>query len=788
MSEFANPYRVGEPVSDPGMLFGRRDAADWIELQIVSNNRVLVLSALPMIGKTSLLKHIGSLQSLDTINLLVSLAELPILKPTAPNPKASSQVGEQEPNLNTVLQLVLNQLLPQLTTLNLIVPHQTPTSPQTTSSLREIFNQINRHLPAKQQLVLYIDDLHLLITQDLALIASFLTSLMPLLDICPRLYLVFTINQDKLKVIRHPLLDGAPTFSLGAISADASINMITTPVKNILRFDYGVTKRIAEVNSHHPYYLSLYCHALLDRQVHDGWVNQQDFDTTLTEILASPIEPFRQIWDESGWAERGVLAGMAAIQGAHGPITNQEIIRFLQRKHPSVVAEVVLHSLQSLADRGVLVPMGAISYRFHVELFRFWLKEHTDPTEILAEIDWGRTAAQMRIAAARESRNQAQPVPRRSPASGVRRAAGRTSFWPVLLIALALLGCVGATAGGLLAGQFLDLPVSMMRQATPSPISGEASNGEIVPLDDAAGATPTPLPEPTEPPATPTPTPALVVARTLPSITYMGRDVDQNWRVYVMNVDGSEATPLSGEEGDDTSPIWSPNGQKIAFVSLRDGNREIYVMDSNGENVANVTRHPADDWTPAWSPDGTRLAFSSFREGSWEIFVLNTACLSTPETCPDNVTQLTNNGSGNLSPAWSYDGTRLAFNSKVNGNWDVYTMNVDGTDVRQVTVDPENDLSPVWSPDGSQIAFESNRDGNVEIYVIGAQGGVARNISNLPLADDHGPTWSPDGQQLIFYSNREGNWDIFVTTTEGITAINLTQTPARDEQTPAWRP
>jgi hypothetical protein len=774
LSEFANPYRVGEPVSDPGMLFGRRDAADWIELQVGSDNRILVLSALPLIGKTSFLKHTGSLQSLESFNLLVSLSELPIVR-----------ASDQEYGLNAVLQLVLNQLLPQLTALGLAIPHQTPTAPQSSSSLREIFNQVNQHLPVKQRLILYIDDLHLLVTQDLALIASFLTSLMPLLDICPRLYIVFAVNQDKLKVIRHPLLDGAPIFNLGVISPDASINMITTPVKNVLRFDYGVTKRIAEVNSHHPYYLSLYCHTLLDRQVYDGWVNQQDFDTTLTEILASPIEPFKQIWDEASWAERGVLAGMAAIQGAHGPITNQEIIRFLQRKHSSVIPEVVLYALQSLAERGVLVPMGAISYRFHVELFRFWLKEHTDPAEILTEVDWVRTATQLRTAA-RESR--AQPAPRRFPNPEERRAAKKRSLWPVIAIALALLGCVGVTASGLFASQLLNLPLPLGAQATPLTVPDAPLTKEIAPLADAADITPTPPPVPTEPPVTPTPTPALVVARTLPSITFMGRDVDQNWRIYVMNVDGSEATPLSGEGGDDTSPVWSPNGQQIAFVSLRDGNREIYIMDSQGGDAVNVTRHPADDWTPAWSPDGTKLAFSSFREGSWEIFVLDTACFNTPETCPERMTQLTTDGNGSLSPAWSPDGSRLAYNSKANGNWDIYTMNMDGTDVRQVTVTPDNDLAPVWSPDGSQLAYESNQDGNVEIYVIGANGGVPRNVSNLSLADDHGPTWSPDGQQLVFYSNREGNWDVFVTTVDGGTVVNLTQTPARDEQTPAWRP
>ena len=69
-----------------------------------------------------------------------------------------------------------------------------------------------------------------------------------------------------------------------------------------------------------------------------------------------------------------------------------------------------------------------------------------------------------------------------------------------------------------------------------------------------------------------------------------------------------------------------------------------------------------------------------------------------------------------------------------------------------------------------------------------AAGGSPRNVSNTPLANDHGPAWTPDGQRLVFYSNREGNWDIFITTLDGNNVTNLTSTPERDEQTPAWRP
>ena len=782
MTDIANPYRSGEPVTDPAMLFGRQNAADWIEMQISGNARTLVLSALSLIGKTSFVRHVGSLQTMAALNLLVSLSVPPMAEEGGG--KRSRQEGRSQGAINTVLQTVIDQLIPQLKLFDLTSPLLTNMSDQPATALRQLFAQaIDRLGP--ERLVLYFDDLHLLLTQDKALIAAFLSSLLPLLDECPQLHLVFVLNQDKLKQISHPLLDGAPTFNLGVLAADASLNMITLPVKNILRFDYGVTKRIAEINSHHPYYLCLFCHTLLNRQVFDGWVNQRDFDAALAEILDSPIEPFQQIWDQSTWAERAVLTGMAAIQGAHGPMTRQEVTRFLQRQNSAVVPEVVIESLESLVERGVLALMGAVSYRFHVDLLRFWLREHTNPAEILKEVDWGRAVAQLKPAAKAEKASL-PAIGSASRQAKAKRSSRRRLLWLVVITLLVLM-CL-LTTGGVFAVRFLDLPLAFLTTPTAMP----AATPEV---QEAATAGPVAT-TPPEPTATATPTPPLVVARTLPSLTYMGRDVDQSWRIYVMNADGSGTTALSPEGEDDTAPVWSPDGQKIAFVSQRDGNREIYVTDADcaslptgcGQNAINVTRHPADDWTPAWSPDGKRLAFSSIRAGNWEIFVLDTTCLSAPESCPDSLIQITADGNGNLAPIWSPDGTRLAFSNKATGNWDIYTMTTSGSDLRQVTTDPSNDLSPAWSPDGSRLAFESNRDGNVEIYLMDANGGAAQNISNFPLANDHGPTWSPDGQLLVFYSNREGNWDLFSTTLDGQTVINLTQTPTRDEQTPAWRP
>jgi Tol biopolymer transport system component len=362
-----------------------------------------------------------------------------------------------------------------------------------------------------------------------------------------------------------------------------------------------------------------------------------------------------------------------------------------------------------------------------------------------------------------------------------------------LILLLALL-CLCATCS-IFSVQYLGLELPAFL-TTPTATPTATPKGQS-PSADSAAAEPTPTSGPAEPTHTVTPTPALVVARTLPSITYMGREVDQSWRIYVMDSDGSNVTVLSPEGLDDTAPTWSPDGQKIAFVSQRDGNREIYVMDATCNNpegcsqdAVNVTRHAADDWTPAWSPDGSQLAFSSLRDGSWEVYVLDTACFDTPETCIDSLRQITSDGNLNISPVWSPDGSRFAYNSKAAGNWDIYTMATDGSNIRQITTAPGNDLSPAWSPDGSQIAYEANQDGNVEIYVIDANGTTPpQNISNYSTANDHGPTWSPDGQMLVFYSNRENiQWDIFSSTLDGQIVNNLTQTPNRDEQTPAWRP
>ena len=90
-----------------------------------------------------------------------------------------------------------------------------------------------------------------------------------------------------------------------------------------------------------------------------------------------------------------------------------------------------------------------------------------------------------------------------------------------------------------------------------------------------------------------------------------------------MDADGGNVRRLTRHPALDYWPVWSPDGQRIAFTSNRDGNYEIYVMDADGRNLRNLTHHPAQDNYAAWSPDSRRLAFISNRDGGHDVYVMD---------------------------------------------------------------------------------------------------------------------------------------------------------------------
>ena len=275
--------------------------------------------------------------------------------------------------------------------------------------------------------------------------------------------------------------------------------------------------------------------------------------------------------------------------------------------------------------------------------------------------------------------------------------------------------------------------------------------------------------------------------------------------IWSMNPDGSSPTRLTDDTSRteklpdfspvyDGSPVWSPDGTKIAFISNRDYLFSLYVMDADGSNARLVADKPLEPAEPSWSPDGGKIAFTSgvrftlgMGKASVNIYVVNID--------GSGLTQLTRDSGANGSPAWSPDGKQIAFvsNRDADGQSRIWIMNEDGSNQR-ILPNSQNTRGtgflggqPAWSPDGTKILFTGysacGDRGAVSIYVTNADGGNSQVLTNSdPKACGwySSPRWSPDGTKILAtYSVKTGvdlepPPQIVVMNADGSNQINIT--------------
>ena len=285
---------------------------------------------------------------------------------------------------------------------------------------------------------------------------------------------------------------------------------------------------------------------------------------------------------------------------------------------------------------------------------------------------------------------------------------------------------------------------------------------------------------------------------------------------------------LTHNDSTDRNPAWSPRGDKIAFECLREDrigfwhfsrysppadSREvrnwpihtysvpsnICVMNADGSGRKQLTDESTEDYGPAWSPDGSKIAFASWRKASGRshaIYVMNAD--------GSEFTRITGEDAPYHDPTWSPDGNRIAYTSWRDQSYKIVVIDADGSNPTVITDGSGSHSQPTWSPDGSQVAFIRTTDDGADIYVMNPDGTDQSLLLDASVLYEErpgrvgpayvqSPAWSPDGNRIAFVSDVEDssarpNYEIFVANFNRPGVDRLTCRRSSREMNPTWSP